>query len=99
DTAEAVAFIESNGEDVDLVLLDLNMPRISGAELFHHIRRHAPQAPILLASGTDEPQLECYAREWGAAGFLHKPFGITVLAQAIRKALDESAERAGASPG
>jgi DNA-binding NarL/FixJ family response regulator len=57
--------------------------------MFARIRQRLPRLPIVLASGFDEPQLAESAQEWGAEGFIHKPFSITVLARVIRKVLDE----------
>jgi CheY-like chemotaxis protein len=84
----AIAFLETNAEDVDLVLLDLNVPKISSEQLFQQVRSRCKGAPIILASGLDEPQIEHSARSWNAAGFLQKPFSLGALASAVRRALD-----------
>jgi nitrogen-specific signal transduction histidine kinase/ActR/RegA family two-component response regulator len=93
DADEALAFLASNSEDVHLVIQDLNVPRFTGRQVFELIRERAPDVPILLASGFDEPQLAQNTREWGGAGYLQKPFSISILAKMIRKVLDETALR------
>ena len=42
DTDEALAFVGTNAEDLDLILLDLNMPKRSGAEMLSHLERTCP---------------------------------------------------------
>lgn len=87
---ETLAFLGNNSEDVHLVIQDLNVPRYSGQTLFDRIRERLPNVPILLASGFEEPQLSQKAREWGATGYIQKPFSISILANVVRKVLDDS---------
>ncbi len=89
DTDEATAFMNSNSEDIELVLLDLNMPKCSGAEMYQRIAQRCPHAPVILVSGFDKPDIVETLRQQGAVDFLQKPFSIVKLATAIRKALDE----------
>ena len=97
DGQEAIAYLKGEGPFSDrakyplpiVVLLDLNMPRISGEELYRRVQASCKGAPIVLSSGADEPRLEESARAWQAVGFLHKPFSLGALANAVRHALDE----------
>jgi CheY-like chemotaxis protein len=57
-----------------LVILDLTMPTMSGAETFHRLKQIAPHVPVVLMSGYSEPEaLDHFAGE-DLAGFLQKPF-------------------------
>lgn len=69
----------------DLLLLDLNMPGISGPDLIARIKAHQPNLPILVLSMHDEPQVAARALKAGANGYLSKDCEPDVLLAAIRK--------------
>jgi PAS domain S-box-containing protein len=83
---EGLARFRENLDRIDVVLLDLVMPGLSGRETFHRIREVDPHACVVLASGfsrSDDVQ-ELIGR--GLCGFLSKPFRRTALLQAMRDA-------------
>ena len=87
DGLEAVEFFEANRERVDLVLLDMTMPRMGGAEAFRHIRNLAPDTLVLLTSGyTQKDALESLV-DLPPDGFLPKPFRIRELVGKVRDIL------------
>jgi DNA-binding NarL/FixJ family response regulator len=90
DMAAAREFLSS--EEVDVVLLDLEMPGTHGAEAIAMIREMSPEARILVVSGHDDPRHVIAALEGGADGYLLKD----ELGEALRDALQ--AVRAGHAP-
>jgi DNA-binding NarL/FixJ family response regulator len=70
---------------VDLVLLDLGMPGISGADLITRIRAHYPHLPLLVLSMHNEPQIARRALKAGANGYVTKDSEPELLLTAIRK--------------
>jgi PAS domain S-box-containing protein len=87
DGLEAVTFFETPREPVDLVLLDMTMPRMGGAEAFRRIRSLAPQVRVLLTSGyTQKESLESLA-DLPPDGFIPKPFRIRELVGKVREIL------------
>lgn len=89
-TAEAVNSAEiirclHGAADVDLLLLDLVMPGISGADLIERIRAYRADLPILVFSMHNEPQIAFRAIKAGAAGFISKDSDPEILLEAIRK--------------
>lgn len=70
---------------VDLVLLDMTMPGVSGEELITRIRLHHPQQAILVLSMHDEAQIAQRALRAGATGYLTKDSEPEVLLAAIRR--------------
>jgi len=89
-----VAGEAANGEQVlgilhaggiDLLLLDMTMPGLSGTELISRIYSLDSPPPILVLSMHNEPQIALSAINAGAAGYLTKDSGHEILGAAIRK--------------
>jgi DNA-binding NarL/FixJ family response regulator len=73
---------------VDLVLLDLTMPGISGHTFVARLRARLPDIPILVLTMHDEPQIVQLALKAGASGYLSKDSEPELLLQAIHKVMD-----------
>ena len=69
----------------DLLLLDLNMPGISGADLITRIKAHRADLPILVLSMHNEPQVAARMLKAGASGYITKDCEPDILLAAIRK--------------
>jgi CheY-like chemotaxis protein len=90
---EAVEIYQNNPGEIDLVLLDMIMPQMSGTEAFFLLKRLDPGVTVLLSSGyvsEDEIQEVLHA---GAAGFLRKPYHIADLARKVREILNDKERR------
>jgi two-component system cell cycle sensor histidine kinase/response regulator CckA len=74
----------------DLVILDLDMPGMSGEATQVELLRRSPDARIMFASGHADPQREQVVRERGARAFLQKPYEIAVLVATIHKLMQET---------
>ena len=80
---EAMKMFDQHGESVDLLLTDMRMPFMGGAELVRHLRSRRKTLKLLCISGyagTSEP-------EFGEA-FLAKPFSRDELLAKVREVLD-----------
>ena len=74
-----------HGHPCDLVIMDLAMPGLSGAETIRLARRMHPDLPALFCTGNaDAASFETHT---GGDPLLAKPFGRDALAEAVRKAL------------
>lgn len=82
---QAMELFSSRRQDIDLVIFDLSMPAMNGAELFDRLRRQAPEVKTLLTTGHDELAEVRRMRHSGLSGFLPKPFTLTEM----RRAVDE----------
>lgn len=70
----------------DLIITDLNMPKIGGMELIHIIRndlRLETPVIVLTASGIEQTELDAFAM--GASEFISKPFSPSVLNTRIQR--------------
>ncbi len=85
---DAVEIYRENPHEIDLVLLDMIMPKAGGHQTFFQIRAIDPEAKILLSSGfVSENEVQDLLAQ-GACGFLPKPHRLPVVARAIREILD-----------
>ncbi len=86
DGAEALRLME-DGENPQLVLTDMVMPNMTGAELARHLARLRPTVRIVLMSGfSDDPLIQSFERM--PSVFIAKPFTADVLYDKVRLALD-----------
>ena len=90
DGPEAIERVVASGDEIDVVLLDMTMPEMSGPEVFARLHEIRPELPVVLMSGYHEDEL---APDVGAgiSGFVQKPFTPADLARRMRVALDSAA--------
>jgi two-component system, cell cycle sensor histidine kinase and response regulator CckA len=87
DGGEAVQRLRSLGDRVRLVLLDLTMPILGGAEAATELRRLQPGIPIVAMSGYGDIEVMQRFSEAGVDDFLPKPFTPDQLAAKVRDVL------------
>jgi PAS domain S-box-containing protein len=85
DGVEAVDFFRKHHGDVDLVILDLIMPRLSGEHVFRLMIDIDPSARVLIASAFSLGRTVNALLEQGAVGFLKKPFRIEEVSREVAK--------------
>jgi two-component system copper resistance phosphate regulon response regulator CusR len=76
--------------DYDLVILDLNLPKLDGVSVLRHLRLKRPSLPVLVLTqrGRVEDRVQCL--DTGADDFLPKPFSFSELSARIRALLRRS---------
>ena len=74
--------------DVDLIMLDLTMPGISGFFGLLYLRAKYPEIPTVIVSANDDDGTIRRALDLGASGFFPKRYGIATLRDAIMKVMD-----------
>ena len=85
DGTEALRMIDG-GSRVCLVLTDVMMPRMGGAELAEHLARARPEVRVIFMSGyTENPVMGTVGAS--PAGFLAKPFTADALTEMVRRVL------------
>ncbi len=91
DGRAALSHIENQKECIDVVITDVNMPNLSGAELLQVVRTKRPEVPVIVitAFGSVEQAVELVKS--GAFQYLTKPFVTDELIQTIEQALSQSA--------
>jgi DNA-binding response OmpR family regulator len=79
-------------EEPDVVLLDLNMPRLNGIETLGAIRAIAPLLQVIIVSGGGTLEDAAQARSYGAFDYLLKPLDPGYLVSRVEAALDADAQ-------
>ena len=88
DGVEGIDMFRDNVDNIDLVLLDMTMPRLSGEEVFKEMAQLQPAIPVVISSGYNDPQAAESFPQSGPAGFLQKPYGAADLYATIRQILE-----------
>ena len=84
---QALTLYEQHQSVIDLVILDIVMPDMSGSETFDRLQSLDPDVKVLLSSGYSIDGEAKAILDRGCAGFIQKPFRLEGLSQKIRKVL------------
>jgi CheY-like chemotaxis protein len=79
----AVELYRERGKEIDLVLMDLTMPHMDGAEAFGELRRLNPDVRIVLASGYSHEDVASRFGGKGLDGILQKPYTLVKLRESL----------------
>ena len=85
---KGLAIYEEKRDEIDLVILDMVMPGISGGETFDRLRESNPDIRVLLCSGYSINGQAQNILDRGCNGFIQKPYKMSHLSQKIRELLD-----------
>jgi DNA-binding NarL/FixJ family response regulator len=85
---EDVATLLESGGEVDLILLDLNMPGVRGFSGLIYLRAQYPSVPIVVVSANDDPTVIRRCMDLGTSGFIPKTLGIEEMRAAIKRVLE-----------
>ena len=86
---EAVEIYEKNKGQIDIVVLDMIMPDMSGSMTYDRMKEIDPDIKVLLASGYSIDGQATEILDRGYDGFIQKPFKIKELSQKLREILDD----------
>jgi two-component system, cell cycle sensor histidine kinase and response regulator CckA len=85
---KAVELFRNSPEPIDLVLLDMIMPEISGDEVFEKLMEIDPHVKVLLCSGYSVDGKADELLRKGCLGFIQKPYTIRAISHKIREILE-----------
>jgi CheY-like chemotaxis protein len=86
--AAAIQIFEERSEQIDLVLLDMLMPGMSGEETFGVLRGIRPDVKVLLSTGFAPDEAAQRFTDEGLAGFLRKPYDPNQLAGEVQRIIE-----------
>jgi len=87
DGVEAIEIYRREGQSIDLVLLDLIMPKLDGEDAFRLMKDIDPSVHVLLASGFSRDRTVDALLGQGARGFLSKPYSIDELSREVARCI------------
>jgi PAS domain S-box-containing protein len=87
DGKQALDIYRSHAQEIDLILLDMIMPGLTGKEVFNHLKNVEPNVRVVISSGdtTDKRVLETLDN--GALGTLQKPYRMEALSDVVKRHL------------
>ena len=86
---EAIEIFFTNSKAISLVILDMIMPEMGGGEVFDVLKSRSPDVRVLLSSGYSMEGQASEILKRGCAGFIQKPFNISLMSREVRKVLDD----------
>ncbi len=85
---EGVTLFEKEHDDIDLIILDMIMPKMSGREAFLNMKRIDPEVKIIITTGYASGNEVREVLKMGALGVMKKPFYLEDLSSLIGKVLE-----------
>jgi len=89
DSKQALAMVQGDPRQFDLIVTDQTMPGLTGVELARAVLEIVPSMPIILCTGHSAVTSAEEAMALGVRKFLHKPLQVDELVRAVRVVLDE----------
>lgn len=87
DAEQVLLRMSRDREPFDVVLSDIHLPGLSGVELLRLLLTHSPLRPVIMITGDSDEGLARRALNYGAAGYLLKPFQLFELEAAVQQAV------------
>ncbi len=83
----AIDIVQADGQAVQLVILDLSMPGMSGEEILPHLRKIKPDLHVIVSSGYSETETLRLFKGAVVSGFIQKPYTARQLAVQVKSVL------------
>ncbi|HTK80817.1 MAG TPA: ATP-binding protein [Bacteroidota bacterium] len=99
DGYEAVEVYRNHYREIDLVITDLGLPKLSGWDVFLQMKELNPQVRVIIATGYLDPQTKEGKFEVGIMEIIKKPFDSETLLTSVRHAIDGVHPEPGRTPG
>jgi DNA-binding response OmpR family regulator len=84
---DAVGLMQTPSIPIDVVLLDIGLPDVSGADLLVRLREYLPYLPVVVCTGAASAAEVKKLHDLGVSRFFQKPVDMEELAAALRAAL------------
>lgn len=85
---EALNIYAARQQQIDMVILDMIMPKMSGRETFEQLKNINPEVKVLLSSGYSINGQASDLLKQGCRGFIQKPFNISKLSKKVREVIE-----------
>jgi CheY-like chemotaxis protein len=85
---EGLKLFEENKSTINLIISDLEMPKMNGKEVLHKLREIDPQIKVMLSSGALTEADEKNVINKGFNGFIKKPYNINTLCEKMAEIIN-----------
>ena len=85
DHGDACLEFLKNDDDIDLVLLDIKMPKIHGLDVLEMIKKQNPNVKVIMVTGYQSVDTASVAAQRGASGYIIKPFKADDILNSVKK--------------
>lgn len=92
DGEEGISIYSEHSDGIDLVVLDLGLPKLSGEQVIEQMRAVNPAVKIAIASGFIDSERQTSLMNAGISVFIEKPYSMNQVLVSVRKALDADKE-------
>lgn len=86
DSREVASILQDN--EIEMMLLDLMMPHVSGQEILAHVEENCPDMPVIVVTGVNEIDIAVQCIQSGAFDYVLKPAEADRLLPSVRRALE-----------
>ena len=86
---DAIGVLRTPSSPIDVVLLDVGLPDVSGADLCARLRQFFPNLPVVVCTGAASQQEADELRRLGITHFFCKPIAMSELVAAVRSAMND----------
>lgn len=91
DGLNAVDIYRERSAEIDLVMLDMTMPHMGGAEVFHELQAINPDVLVIIMSGYSKEDISARFDGMGLAGVLQKPLAMNLLRDMLKDVMPQHA--------
>ena len=82
---DALHYLNKHPEWRGIILCDWNMPNMTGAELYAHVKKNNPDVPFIMVTGRNDEDSVIYAKDSGIYAYILKPFSLQELGRKVAK--------------
>lgn len=86
---DAIGVLRTPSSPIDVVLLDVGLPDVSGADLCARLRQFFPKLPVVVCTGAASQEEADELRRLGITYFFCKPIAMSELVAAVRSAVND----------
>jgi CheY-like chemotaxis protein len=90
DGEEVINLYRSNKDDIDVVLLDIGLPKVAGWNVVTQLREQNPDVKIVITSGYIDPDLKTKLDGVGVKAVLYKPYRLDQIIDAVQRIVETS---------
>ncbi len=90
DGEKAIELYRQNRDKIDIVLMDLGLPKVTGADVIRFMKKQDPTIKIIVTTGYLEPELKSELFGAGVKDYIHKPYSVDAVVKTVQSTLSSA---------